>query len=440
MPKPNPHYSNQQIDIKTDQDTLGDSNFKAAREGMGGPGFEHGTPIYALVRITAGFLLMTIGTASMYVAMVGLKTVALEFDVGRSIASLPYSLFMVGYGLGGILLGRLADKVGIITPLIIGTFAIPIGLYLASTADNFWQYLISLALLTGLIGSSATFSPIVSDISHWFTARRGLALSVVISGTYFSGVVWPPILQIMFDSLGWRESLQWVALVSFSTMLPLSVIFWRKPIHLSKNLSLLQESRFIKPLGMSPNILQITVCGAGIGCCVAMSMPQVHIVSYSTDLGFAAQRGAEMLSLMLGFGVLSRLTSGWIADHIGGVRTALLGSLLQGLVIIAFLGVDNLTGLYIVSACFGLAQGGIIPSYALIIRTYFPPSEAGWRIGFALFSTIMGMAIGGLVAGGLYDLTGSYKLSFINALAFNILNFSILGFLVIRSRKALAHC
>jgi MFS family permease len=406
-----------------------------AKEGKSGPGFEHSSPIYANVRVVAGFLLMTLGTATMYIGMVGLKPVAMEFGITRSLGTLPYALFMIGYGIGGIVYGRLADKFGILLPLLIGSLCVPIGIYLASISDQFWQYILSLSILAGLLGSSATFAPVISDISHWFTARRGLALSIVISGSYFSGALWPPILQIMFDAYGWREALHWVALISLSAMLPLSILFWRKPIHLQQKTSKIREIRFKKPLGFSPAMLQFGICCAGIGCCIAMSMPQAHIVSHATDLGFTAQSGAEMLSLMFGFGIISRLASGLICDKIGGLRTVILGSTLQLCVIIAFLGIDSLTGLYIISACFGLSQGGIVPSYAVIIRTYFPPREAGWRIGLALFSTITGMAIGAWAAGILYDITGSYTVSFINAVAFNIVNLLIIGSLVIQSRK-----
>ena len=406
-----------------------------AIEGATGPGLKHGSPTYAIIRMIAGLLLMTVGTASMYVGMVGLKPIALEFEASRSLGSVPYALFMVGYGFGGILLGRIADKFGIFFPLLLGSLSVPLGLYLASISNEYWQYIAALCLLTGLLGSSATFSPVVADISHWFTRKRGLALSIVISGSYLAGAVWPPILQLFFDDYGWRISLQLVAIISLCLMLPLSLIFLKKPKHLISENKIDEDNRFISPLGFSPKTLQTVICCAGIGCCVAMSMPQVHIVSYTTDLGFAAQRGAEMLSLMLGFGIISRLISGFISDHIGGAKTLLIGSALQGAVLAAFLGSDSLTGLYIISACFGLAQGGVVPSYAIIIRTYFPPGQAGWRIGLSLFFTIIGMAIGGWGAGALYDLTGSYEISFINALAFNVINFLIVGFLVIRARK-----
>ena len=131
-----------------------------------------------------------------------------------------------------------------------------------------------------------------------------------------------------------------------------------------------------------------------------MSMPQVHIVAYCGDLGYGVARGAEMLSVMLGFGIISRIGSGFIADRIGGLATMLLGSALQALALLLYLWFDGLTSLYVISALFGLVQGGIIPMYAVIVRDFFPPQEAGTRVGLAVMATIVGMAFGRLAVRG----------------------------------------
>jgi MFS family permease len=164
-----------------------------------------------------------------------------------------------------------------------------------------------------------------------------------------------------------------------------------------------------------------------------MSMPQVHIVAYCADLGFPAARGAEMLSVMLGFGIVSRLLSGWICDHIGGLRTLLLGSGLQGVALLMFLPFDGLVSLYVVSAMFGLFQGGIVPSYAIIVREYFPPSAAGANVGLIIMCTLLGMALGGWMSGAVFDLTGSYRAAFLNGIGWNLLNLAIALFLLNRS-------
>jgi MFS family permease len=275
----------------------------------------------------------------------------------------------------------------------------------------------------------------------WFTRRRGIALAICMSGNYVAGAAWPPVMQHFIDSSGWRATYIGMGVFCLVTMLPLALVLRRRPplaaaqpvepaaAHLPA-----PPTQATRPLGLSAGALQALLCVAGVSCCVAMSMPQVHIVAYCSDLGFGAARGAQMLSLMLGMGVASRLISGWISDHIGGLRTLLLGSVLQGVALLMFLLYDGMVSLYVVSALFGLFQGGIVPSYALIVREYFTPSQAGARVGTVLMATLLGMALGGWMSGAIFDLTGSYRAAFVNGIAWNLLNVSIVVFLLYRAR------
>ncbi len=390
--------------------------------------------VYPVLRLIAALLLMTVSGSAMYAAIVSLKPVGLEFGVSRGTASIPYMLFMIGFGAGGVVFGRVADRFGVMVPALIASFSLPAGFVAASNAATLWQFCAAMGLVAGFFGASATFAPIVSDISHWFVRRRGLAVGIVISGSYFAGAIWPPILQHFIDAGGWRETFFGFGIFTLCLMLPLSLFLYRKPPVVPEPAQSSGPVEPRRPLGFSTSGLQRLICAAGIGCCAAMAMPQVHIVPYATDLGYAPARAAEMLSLMLGFGIISRLTSGWISDRIGGLNTLLLGSFLQGCVLVAFLTGDSLLALYLLSAAFGLSQGGIVPSYAIIIRSYFPSREAGWRIGVAFLFTIIGMALGGWMAGALFDLTGSYTVSFLNAIAFNVFNMAIAGKLLMRAK------
>ena len=390
--------------------------------------------IYPIVRLIAALALMTIGGSAMYATIVVLQPVAAEFGVSRGTASVPYMLFMVGFGLGGIALGRVADRFGIMAPILVASLALPAGFIAAAHAASFWQFSLAVGVLSGLFGAAATFGPLVADISHWFVRRRGMAIAVVISGTYVAGALWPTILQNFIDAVGWRDTFVGFGIFTFPTMLALSLVLRRRPPVATETRAGDEPAEHARPLGFSPNGLQCLICAAGIGCCVAMAMPQVHIVPYATDLGYSAARGAEMLSLMLGFGIVSRLVSGWMADRIGGLGTLIVGSSLQGAVLVAFLFADSLTALYVLSIVFGLSQGGIVPSYAIIIRVFLPAGQAGWRIGAAMFATTVGMALGGWMAGALYDLTGSYTAAFVNAIAFNFANMAIALTLLRRAR------
>jgi MFS family permease len=370
----------------------------------------------------------------MYAGVMVLEPLALEFDTGRGNSSLIYSTFMIGFALGGVVMGRLADRMGIMIPALIGSLALPAGFYLAAHASSILEISLAFSLLCGFLGSSFSMAPLIADISHWFSRRRGLAVGITFSGSYVAGAIWPPILQRMFDAQGWRESFIDLALLTLILMALLSLLLYpRPPMNEQQPETGSVDSKSANSL-VSGGTLQSLIYLAGFGCCVAMAMPQIHIVPYVMDLGHPAIRGAEMLGLMLGFGVISRIGSGWLSDRIGGLVTLLLGSALQLAVLIAFLTGNSLVFLYGISIAFGLSQGGIVPSYTIILRAFFPPEQAGWRISTSFLFTVAGMAFGGWIAGLLYDLTGSYTVSFLNAIGFNILNLWIAASLLKKHR------
>ncbi len=393
---------------------------------------------YAWFRLGVSLLLMTIGGSGMYAVTVVLPRIQTDFGVDRASASMPYTLTMIGFGIGGILMGRLADRFGVMWPLMLGGLGLGAGFILAGSAGGIWQFNLAQGLLLGLFGSAATFAPLVADTSMWFTRRRGIALGICMSGNYVAGAVWPTVIQYFIDGAGWRSTYIGIGIFCLLTMLPLALIYRRPPPAAAAPVATglpASAAPSARPLGMSPTALQLLLCVAGVSCCVAMSMPQVHIVAYCGDLGFGAARGAQMLSLMLGMGIASRLLSGWISDYIGGLRTLLLGSLLQGIALLAFLAADGVTSLFLVSAMFGLFQGGIVPSYALIVREYFTPKEAGARVGTVLMATLFGMALGGWMSGAVFDATGSYRAAFVNGIGWNALNLAIVVFLLMRAKR-----
>ena len=385
---------------------------------------------YAWWRLAASMALGTIGGVGMWSAVVALPVIQAEFGIDRGDASLPYTATMLGFAVGGVLMGRLSDRFGIMLPVMIGALMLGAGYVLAAQATSLWQYILAQALVIGMLGTATTFGPLIADVSHWFKKRRGIAVAIVASGSYVAGTIWPPILQHAIEAFGWRQTYVGVGIFCVLTMLPLALSL-RRRAQVDDGTVPISARHIADTLRMSPATLQVLLVIAGLGCCIAMSMPQVHIVAYCSDLGYGPARGAEMLSLMLGFGVVSRLASGLIADRIGGLGTLLLGSSLQCLALLFYLPFDGLTPLYIVSALFGLSQGGIVPSYALIVRDYFPAREAGARVSLVLMATIVGMAIGGWLSGAIYDLTGSYQAAFLNGIAWNLVNMSIAFWLLL---------
>jgi MFS family permease len=383
-------------------------------------------------RLVACLAYATIGGIGLWSMVVSLPEIEAEFGVDRGAASIPYALLMVGFGIGGVLMGRVADRVGIMVPALFSAGALGVGYVAAAQATALWQFGLIHGLFIGMLGSATAFGPIVADISMWFVRRRGIAVAFAASGNYFAGTVWPPILQSAIETYGWRQAHVGVGIFCVVTMIPLALTLRRRaPVDSADTVN--GGAAYSAPTMMSPRALQTVLVLAGISCCVAMSMPQVHIVAYCGDLGYGLARGAEMLSLMLAAGIVSRLLSGLIADRIGGVGTLIVGSALQGVALLFYLPFDGLASLYLVSALFGLAQGGIVPSYALIVREYFPVQGISERIGLVFMATITGMALGGWLSGAIFDLTGSYRAAFLNGIAWNLLNLSI-AFWLFRAR------
>lgn len=402
-----------------------------------GPGPDSG---YAWVRLAAAMLFGAIGGVAMWSVVVILPAVQAEFGIQRAAASLPYTATMAGVAIGGILMGRLADRYGVMVPALIGGLSMGIGYIATAYAGSLWEFSAIQLVLVALFGCSATFGPMMADISLWFNRRRGIAVALCASGNYLAGAFWPPVVRLLLDAHGWRYAQIVVGIVCLLGMLPVALVFWRRPTFLNDS-AVANGGQPIDPrrmIGLSANQLQALLMVAGVTCCLAMSMPQVHIVAYCADLGYGVARGAEMLSVMLGMGIISRLASGLIVDRIGALRTLLLGSALQALALVFYLPSDGLVSLYVVSALFGLFQGGIVPSYALLVRENLPANEAGMRVGMVMMATLAGMALGGWMSGWIYDLTGSYQAAFLNGIAWNLVNIGICVWLMLRLRRRAA--
>jgi MFS family permease len=392
----------------------------------------------AVRRLLVTLALMTVGASGMFIIPVVLPTVQAEFGVLRSDASLPYTLLMIGFGIGGMFMGRLADRKGVHVALLLGAAGLGAGFVLASLSHSIWAFSLIHGVLIGLLGCAVAFAPLLADTSLWFIKRRGIAVAVCASGNYLGGALWPPIVQHLVEWLGWRQTYLILGLFCGVLMALLSLFMRARPPLAAPATPALAGADPVlhapgaRPFGLHPKLALLLLCVAGVSCCVAMSMPQVHIVAYCADLGFGTARGAEMLSLMLACGIVSRLISGLICDRIGGLRTLLLGSTLQGIALLLFLPFDGLISLYLIAALFGLFQGGIVPSYAIIIREYFPPANSGARIGTVIMATLLGMALGGWMSGLVFDLTGSYHAAFLNGIAWAVLNIAIAAYLLRR--------
>lgn len=391
---------------------------------------------YAWMRLALTLLIAVVGNVGMWSIVVILPEVAEEFGAGRAEASLPYTLTMVGFALGNLVIGRAVDRFGVRAALS-GAGVLIAGAYaLASLSPSIW--VLSLVQFAIGFGTSVGFGPLIADVSLWFQRYRGVAVAIAASGNYLSGAIWPLVLGALAGDAGWRWSYMALAVMTVLVLIPLAQLLRRRvPAEALAHVEQQAQGR-ARATGFTSRQLVWMLGLAGIGCCVAMAMPQVHIVALCVDYGFGAVAGAQMLSLMLLGGVASRLTFGLLSDRLGGVRTLLIGSVLQMLALALYLPAGGLVSLYLVSLTFGLAQGGIVPAYAVIVREYLPAREAGARVGFVMMMTIFGMALGGWLSGAIYDWTGSYEWAFLNGIIWNGLNIAVMAVILLRGRRATA--
>ena len=397
---------------------------------------------YSWLRLVLTLILGTVACVGNWSVVVVLPTLQVEFDTLRGGASLSYTCTMLGFAVGGVVMGRLADRAGIVVPILIGAVLLCAGYVLAAFTSNIWQFA-ALSIVIGL-GSAAGFAPLISDLSHWFRKRRALAVTFAASGSYLAGAVWPLVIEHFQSDYGWRATHIGIGLFAPVAMVPLALALTRRPATTTYAAAEAATEAARGELGLSANALQAILVVAGFACCMAMSMPQVHIVAYCGDLGYGVAIGTQIIALMLGLGVVSRLASGVVADRIGAGPMLLIGSAMQGAALLLYLFFNSLSSLWVISGLFGLFQGGIVPMYAVIIRQFLPPREAGARISLVLMATVLGMACGGLASGFIYDATQSYRLAFLHGFLWNVVNLVLVGWLILwpkrrqRSKAAMA--
>ena len=393
----------------------------------------HDTP-YAWFRLLITLIIAIFANTGMWAVITIMPALEAEFVTSRAVTSLPFTMNMIGFAVGNLVIGQIIDRFGVTLSVMAAAICSALAFFLATLAGDIYL-LAAIHLLLGF-GTAAGFGPLITDISHWFLKQRGIAVALIASGNYLAGGIWPLFLSDILAEDGWRAAYLSLSVVTLCIIMPLALLLQRRLPEAGHEIAARQVTQNIQKTRISPLRLQILLSIAGVACCVAMSMPQVHIVSYCVGLGYGPAVGAEMLSLMLFGGVVSRIASGLIADHIGGIRTLLLGSFAQGIALVMYLPFDGMASLYVVSLIFGLSQGGIVPSYALVVREFLPPKEAGARIGFVIMMTIIGMALGGWMSGWIYELTGSYQAAFINGIAWNALNLGIVLWILSRDRQA----
>jgi MFS family permease len=379
-------------------------------------------------------LILSISYGAPLIVVVGLKPIAAALDTDRSVVALAASLVWLGTGLGGIVMGRVADRVGMRPVAVFGAAMTALGLAVSAIGET-WALFLGSAVLIGLLGNSAHYPPLVTYVSRWFDRRRGTAVALISSGQYIAGVLWPTVFEEGMTRFGWQVTMLGFALVVAGAIVPLALFLSPPPppsfVEPASGGALLRP----RALGLPANLVQSLICAAAFLCCVPMAIPAGHLVALCSDLGIPAGRGAAMLSVLLGCAFVSRMFWGWAADRIGGLGAVLAGSACQAAAIAAFAVTQDEAGLFAVSAAYGLGFSGIIPAYVVAIREHFPSPEASWRVPTMFFAGMSGMAFGGWFAGALYDHFGFYAPAFVAGALFNLANLALIGFLVMQQAR-----
>ena len=379
-------------------------------------------------------VILALSFGAPWITIVALKLIAEDMGGLRSIVASASSLAWFGYGAGGIVMGYVAERVGVRWTVIFGAVMICIGLALSSGGET-WQLYLGQGLFMGFLGIGGMNAPFYVYVSRWFDRRRGSALALISSGSYVAGAVWPPIFERAIAYAGWRQTMVYYGLIVVVVVVPLAAIFLRRPPEGPLPLAA-SGSAPVSPgvMGWPPNLVFGLMTAAVIFCCIPMAMPQQHLPAFCSDLGILASHGAAMLSVLLGTAFISRQFWGWVSDRLGGLNTVLTGSVFQIIAMAAFALTQDEVGLFTVAAAFGLGFAGIIPAYILAIRELFPASQAYWRIPAFLLCSGTGMALGGSLAGVLYDSFGTYAVAFAAGVGANAVNLAIVGTLVWRQK------
>ena len=391
---------------------------------------------YGWVVVFASLALHSISLGAPAILFVALKPIAADLDAVRAVPSMAYSLMMIGTGIGGIAMGRWMDRYGVMQPVLFGAVMICLGALLASHAEGRWSLYIATGLLMGLLGKAAMVAPLVANVTRWFDRRRGLAVAIITSGQGLAGAVWPTVVQHFNELVGWRGTFLYFGVIAAATMVPAAFLLRpRPPIAVSDRPAGGIDADDRRVLDLPPHVAQGLMWLAVIGCCTAMSVPIVHLVSHVTDQGYTLEQGARVLSVLFVAAFVSRLGFGMLADRIGPVRTLLIGSSSMAAMLLALTFATSYTGLFTAALLFGLGFSGIMPCYPLLIRLLFPVSQAGGRIAAQYMFAAGGMALGGWIGGVVFDLTGSYSPAFMVAFAFNAMNFVVMSFFHLRQTR-----
>ena len=359
-----------------------------------------------------------------------------EFGWQRGAVSLINTSGLVGLAIGGIFMGRIADKTPTRWVVLFGATVIGLCMLGASQANVLWQFYL-LFFVAGF-GASALFVPLIANVGNWFKTGAGLALGIASAGQALGQGGMPYVLALLIGALGWRDALMSVGITMLVLLISLAMLI-KQPPKISTGLDAGSTDNSLidgaDTTLIPPNTFAVWLGAAAFLCCICMSVPLMHLVPLMQDRGLSLEDAGSVLLVMLTVAIVGRIVFGKLADMIGAIRTYWIASCWQTVLVFFFLQVDTLQGYYIFAIIYGFGYAGVMTGVLIYARVLTPTSKRASVLGIVLFFAYLGHGIGGYQGGYFFDLTGNYTLTYANAAMAGILNLILVGALYFTTNR-----
>lgn len=390
-------------------------------------GISETIPIYRWVIVAASALILAV-SMGMMVNGISVFFIPLneEFGWKRGEVSLINFSGLAGLALGGIVMGRIADRASTRGVCLGGSIVLGLCILGASYAQALWQFYL-LFFIGGFLGAGSLFAPLVANVGNWFTKGAGLAVGIVSAGQALGQGAVPYCIAILIGSMGWRGALSTMGLVTLIGLFFLTLLIRQPP---SQQASILPGNGATKDelsVLLAPNVIAIWLGGAVLFCCICMSVPLMHLVPLIQDRGYALEDAGGVVFLMLIVAIIGRVAFGKLADMIGAIRAYWIASCWQTLLVFGFVYINSLDGFYFFAVVYGFGYAGVMTGLLVCVRVLTPSTHRASTLGIVMLFAWLGHGIGGFQGGLFFDLTENYTVTYANAALAGIINLVVVG-------------
>jgi MFS family permease len=376
---------------------------------------------YGYIIVSLAFLVLMMLGGSMFTFGVFFKPLSGDFGWTRALTSGAFSMYWIMFGLLSIIMGRLTDKLGPRVVVTICGLFIGLGYLLMSQISAAWQ----LYLLYGVIigsGMGSGFVPQLSTVARWFVKRRGLLTGITIAGIGFGTMIVPPVANWLISNYGWRTSYAIIGFIALVVIILAAQFLRRDPSQkglvpygsgeLKKSASDLRDQGFSFREAIKTRQFWL-LCAAGFFFVLSQQAIMVHVVPHAIGLGISTILAANILAIIGGLSVAGRISMGSSIDRIGNKSVLVISLFLATAALAWILAAREIWMLYLFAVVFGFAWGGISTMLSPMVAELFGLSSHGVLLGAVIFSMNIGGALGPVLAGGIFDVRGSYDWAFL---------------------------